>query len=328
VLVRAAMRSAGIVILALGFVIKSGGVPVGPADAGLSDKRPRISVFGTIHPQIFDTRLPPGAQIPAHLNVHLVSLEAPVDPGAAGNEPDGPANAPTATGPHPSFKERFASAFPGRSRGDDSFELASTGSVPVQLSKPAAAPADAVASSPMSAALSRPPLRFRKPGPVAERPADALSSPDAHARTAIYDIAAQAVYLPNGQKLEAHSGLGSKQDDPRYIRVKNQGPTPPNVYDLALRDHLFHGVRAIRLIPVDEGKMFGRDGILAHSFMLGPSGQSNGCLSFRNYPAFLQAFMRGEVERLVVVERLATDPGHRANSEWVQRTVRQLLRSS
>jgi hypothetical protein len=55
--------------------------------------------------------------------------------------------------------------------------------------------------------------------------------------------------------------------------------------------------------------MFGRAGILAHSYMLGPSGQSNGCVSFRNYPAFLSAFLKGEVDRLVVVDHLATTTG-------------------
>jgi hypothetical protein len=38
--------------------------------------------------------------------------------------------------------------------------------------------------------------------------------------------------------------------------------------------------------------------------MLGPNGQSNGCVSFRNYSRFLHAFKRGEVDRLVVVSRL------------------------
>jgi len=123
-------------------------------------------------------------------------------------------------------------------------------------------------------------------------------------RTAVYDIAAHAVYLPNGNKLEAHSGIGPRQDDPRYVNVKNRGPTPPNVYDLALRQPLFHGVRAIRLIPVDGARMFGRDGILAHSYMHGGGGQSNGCVVFRDYPAFLDAYLRGDVERLVVVDRL------------------------
>lgn len=35
--------------------------------------------------------------------------------------------------------------------------------------------------------------------------------------------------------------------------------------------------------------------------MLGPNGDSNGCISFRNYDRFLQAYLRGEVKRLVVV---------------------------
>lgn len=142
-----------------------------------------------------------------------------------------------------------------------------------------------------------------------------LSLPlDSNSHAAIYDIAAGTVYLPNGSRLEAHSGLGSHLDDPRYINTKGQGPTPPNVYNLVLRERLFHGVRAIRLVPVDDGKMFGRDGMLAHSYMLGPSGQSNGCVSFRNYPAFLNAFLSGEVNRLVVVEHLATKTDAKAGS--------------
>jgi len=127
--------------------------------------------------------------------------------------------------------------------------------------------------------------------------------PSVGARTAVYDIEAHVVYMPDGKRLEAHSGLGGMIDDARYIHAKNRGPTPPNTYDLTLREQLFHGVRAIRLNPVNGGAMFGRDGILAHSYMLGPNGDSNGCVSFRDYQQFLQAFLRGEVNRLVVVPR-------------------------
>jgi len=128
------------------------------------------------------------------------------------------------------------------------------------------------------------------------------------ARTAIYDITARTVYLPSGERLEAHSGLGDLMDNPRYVSRKNQGATPPNTYRLTLRESLFHGVQAIRLNPVDEKAMFGRDGILAHSYMLGPSGQSNGCISFRDYPRFLRAFLRGEIDRIVVVVKLDKPP--------------------
>jgi Protein of unknown function (DUF2778) len=137
-----------------------------------------------------------------------------------------------------------------------------------------------------------------------------LSMPAPDSRTAVYDIAAHTVYLPNGDRLEAHSGLGDKLDDPRYVHVRMRGPTPPNVYELALREEPFHGVRAIRLNPVDDGKMFGRDGMLAHTYMLGANGQSNGCVSFRDYRKFLSAFLNGEVDRLVVVANLGTKPSH------------------
>ena len=39
--------------------------------------------------------------------------------------------------------------------------------------------------------------------------------------------------------------------------------------------------------------------------MLGPNGDSNGCVSFRNYNAFLNAFLDGKVSQLVVVESMS-----------------------
>jgi hypothetical protein len=122
--------------------------------------------------------------------------------------------------------------------------------------------------------------------------------------TAVYDISAHTVYMPNGTQLEAHSGLGSRLDDPRYADEKMHGVTPPNVYDLEPRESPFHGVRALRMIPQDQEKTFGRSGLLAHTYMLGPNGDSNGCVSFKNYDAFLQAYLNHEVKRIAVVARL------------------------
>jgi hypothetical protein len=68
-----------------------------------------------------------------------------------------------------------------------------------------------------------------------------------------------------------------------------------------------------------------RDGLLAHPYMLGPNGQSNGCVSFSNYPAFPTAFLRGEVDRLVVVQRLATAPTPWAGPEWLPQPLRNLF---
>jgi Protein of unknown function (DUF2778) len=123
--------------------------------------------------------------------------------------------------------------------------------------------------------------------------------------TAVYDITAHTVYLPDGSKLEAHSGLGSNLDDPRSAKVRMRGVTPPHIYELKPREALFHGVPALRLTPVGgEEAIYGRDGLLAHTFMLGPNGDSNGCVSFRDYNAFLNAYRNQGIKRLAVVARI------------------------
>jgi hypothetical protein len=122
--------------------------------------------------------------------------------------------------------------------------------------------------------------------------------------TAIYDVAAHTVYLPNGMKLEAHSGLGDRLDDPRHVNERDRGATPPHLYDLEPREESFHGVQALRLNPVGGGDLFGRAGLLAHPYMLGPNGDSNGCVSVKDYEAFLQAYQNGQIKRLAVVASL------------------------
>jgi hypothetical protein len=120
--------------------------------------------------------------------------------------------------------------------------------------------------------------------------------------TAVYDISAHVLTMPNGQRLEAHSGYGDMLDDPRHVSERMRGATPPNVYELTPREGSFHGVDALRLKPVG-GTTFGRAGLLAHPFMLGPNGDSNGCVSIKDYDAFLQAYRDGQVKRLVVVAK-------------------------
>lgn len=120
-------------------------------------------------------------------------------------------------------------------------------------------------------------------------------------QTAVYDISARTVYLPNGTRLEAHSGLGTLMDNPAHVDQRMVGATPPNVYDLKPREKLFHGVAALRMTPVGDNEMHGRTGLLVHSYMLGPNGDSNGCVSIKDYDSFLQAYRNGEVKRLVVV---------------------------
>ena len=118
--------------------------------------------------------------------------------------------------------------------------------------------------------------------------------------TAVYDVSAHTVYLPDGTKLEAHSGLGANRDNPASEKLRDRGTTPQALYKLSPRGALFHGVAALRLTPI-SGNTFGRNGFLAHTYMLKRRGDSNGCVVFRNYPAFLHAYLSGQIKRLEVV---------------------------
>ncbi|QIB33623.1 DUF2778 domain-containing protein [Ancylobacter pratisalsi] len=142
--------------------------------------------------------------------------------------------------------------------------------------------------------------------PAATKPEaeNELRLPSSGDRFAVYDIRARKLYLPSGRKLEAHSGYGERFDDPRHVSVKMLGPTPPNRYKLTMREALFHGVEAVRMTPIGDGKMYGRNGFLVHSYLLGPRGDSNGCISVADYDAFLAAFKKGEVNELIVVEQM------------------------
>lgn len=124
-------------------------------------------------------------------------------------------------------------------------------------------------------------------------------------KTAVYDIKAKALYLPSGIAIEAHSGMGALMDDPDHVDQRMVGATPPATYDLKPREKLFHGVRALRMTPTDGTSALGRVGLLTHTYMLGPRGDSNGCVSIKDYDRFLKAYDNGEFNRLVVVPSLS-----------------------
>jgi Tlde1 domain len=304
----------GIAAMVLGFILKSGGTQADPADTlpGL-----RVSVFRTIHPEISRLSAPLGSRS-AGDRVRLASVEAQVGLfDASAMAAPMPTNTSAAACRHAPFEERFdaledrPASFDNRfaSVGDcqSSFNEERLVSAMEVLANSLRLPTDREiqkkrADAPPKATVSKVDVRLAQP------PKEAPPFED-DGRTAIYDITARTVYLPSGRRLEAHSGFGDLMDNPRHVRVRMQGATPPNIYNLALRERLFHGVRAIRLNPVDGSRMYGRAGILAHPYMLGANGQSNGCVSFSDYPEFLNAFLRGEVTRLVVVERLESPPG-------------------
>jgi hypothetical protein len=129
-----------------------------------------------------------------------------------------------------------------------------------------------------------------------------FSAPRARGGVAVYDISAAKVYMPDGSVLEAHSGIGKMADNPRYTHVRMNGPTPPHTYNLEMREKRFHGVEAIRMLPVDGRNKHGRDGFLTHSYLLRSGrAESHGCVAFKDYQRFLTAFKKGKVRQLVVV---------------------------
>jgi Protein of unknown function (DUF2778) len=320
----------GIAVMLLGFVLKSAGTQAGPTDTTLSAAR--VSVFGTIHPEIFRLGAPLGSES-AGERVRLASLEPQVGLFDAPTSQWGMLTdtatsacraAPfddrfTAVGDHPvSFDKRFVSTEDCPASFDET--LASAMGV---LANTLRLPPDQGIQTKRADAPSKPTIVKAHLGPSPARKEVAPIEDDG--RVAIYDITARTVYLPSGRRLEAHSGLGGFMDNPRHVHLRMRGATPPGLYQLTLRERLFHGVRAIRLNPVDYGRMHGRDGILAHSYMLGANGQSNGCVSFSNYPEFLNAFLRGEVTRLAVVEHLDSPPTRLAAGQLPE-GVKDLLR--
>ena len=141
--------------------------------------------------------------------------------------------------------------------------------------------------------------------PDKDRAAKAIIA--ANPKTVLYDIVKRTVYMPDGEKLEAHSGFGKFMDDPDSMHRKDVGVTPPNIYTVSFREKPFHGVRALRMKPVGGSDMYGRDGFLTHSFLLGTNGESNGCISLRDYDKFLQAYEDGKFDKIIVL-RSADEP--------------------
>ena len=166
-----------------------------------------------------------------------------------------------------------------------------------KLTKPGRVPAEE-ADEPASTVLA-----YAKPdNPMKSLPKVTPLPDPGTKRVAIYDITNGVVHMPNGTRLEAHTGIGKMRDNPKYTHVKMKGPTPPGTYKLSMREKPFHGVAAIRLTSVDGKHPQGRTGLLAHTYLLRSApGDSHGCVAFKNYDKFLAAFRRGEITHMVIV---------------------------
>jgi hypothetical protein len=319
--------SAGVAAVAMGFAVGLGTQGIGPAYAGLGVVLSGISTVAMPSMRTSDLSEPSGSMMPVSRmpvsrmpqGMQLASLESTLIVEPTVRESEFPIS---------TFAERFL--FKQATPEESADANADADTVPA-VGKTAASPGS---RAPVRSAAKLPPAIAAAPVPTPAPPkkirtADLSQDPNLHVdatnKTAIYDISAHAVYLPNGRRLEAHSGLGAHLDDVRYVNLKARGPTPPNVYQLTLREELFHGVRAIRLNPVDETRMYGRDGILAHTYMLGPKGDSNGCISFADYNAFLNAYLHGEIDHIVVVEHLANRPDAQSTGDWLSDKVKDIF---
>ena len=119
---------------------------------------------------------------------------------------------------------------------------------------------------------------------------------------AVYDINTDKTSMPDGNVLEAHSGIGNMVDNPRYVHIKMDVPTPPRTYNLKIRKSRFHGFVAIRMLPFDGKNKYGRDSLLTHSYLLhGSSEKSHGYVALTEYKRFLTALKQGKVKQRVIV---------------------------
>jgi hypothetical protein len=328
--------SVGIAVVAVALVVKSVGTYTPrPARDGSQAERLGVSVIQQWQLRNPAYRTAVSFQIPDDTAVRAAGLEK--ETVGAGTPSDDPA----VFEERYSFRERFAS-FDDRFVGAARLirraaivvktelvlrQYATAAETELHVSAPDQAAKSSSPAAGLAAAATSSAPNSSVRAPRVRQASLSSSSPDSQNRTAIYDISAQVVYLPNGRRLEAHSGFGSYMDDPRYVHVRRKGATPPNTYRLQLRESLFHGVQAIRLIPVAGSNMFGRDGILAHHYLLGPNGQSNGCVSLADYPAFLNAYLNGEIDRLVVVERLGNPPGQMFAAGWIEKAFKGLIKN-
>ena len=237
------MRSvcAGIAALAIGVALGSVCRHVaGPADAVLRAESTVFSGFETVWPKSLDDR---GSLVRV---ASLFPFESAIQE----------VRSPASTSRDASFGERFLfdrklASFDERFAGADisieemeggTSDLLNYASLRVKDPKEHAIgkPLTGRSAPKLAPAASSPPASAaKKRVATAEASRDSISPAEHDSRTAIYDIAARIVYMPNGRQLEAHSGLGSHMDDARYVNLKRQGPTPPNTYKLVMREEPF-----------------------------------------------------------------------------------------
>jgi len=236
VLVRIGLRSTSAVMGALAFGFTLGlVVKYSLADAGPRRVPARLSDLETASSTTFDLRRPYGSQVPTTSGMRLASLEMSVsdfpaediDPSALARPPGFLGDRLLMDGRLDSFDERFggdvvsSDTAPVTTSERESADTA--GQPSLDLREKATGQSASGRSAPKPAAAPALASAAKKRVRTADLSQDLSSLPPADSHTAVYDIAARTVYMPNGRRLEAHSGLGNLMDDPSYIPP---GPQP------------------------------------------------------------------------------------------------------
>ncbi len=112
--------------------------------------------------------------------------------------------------------------------------------------------------------------------------------------TAVYDLMAHTVFLPDGSRLEAHSGLGPLGTIPPMSWKRTGARRRRMNMNSRCARACSTACRRCGSIP-SAGRMrsMAAPGCSPTPTCWGPDGDSNGCVSFKNYDAFLAAFQSG-----------------------------------
>jgi Protein of unknown function (DUF2778) len=262
--------------------------------AGNSD---RTGSFASFEDRFFPKSLTPPPAVRAQLQPLDRSTVAALQMKFRGQDGMGPQQMP------PDFRLGLTD-----SKVDETRPVTSTG-VPLPRSRPAAADMLASAGPAPGQALAL--AQTDTPARPAERSlAQKISD---LGRVTLASLTPDGLFRRKGPDLAALgydgvtavSGMGSMRDDLDHVNVPMTGATPPAEYELKPRERMFHGVAALRMTPVEGSDIYGRSGLLVHSYMLGRDGDSNGCVSIKDYDRFLKAYNDGEVNRLVVIPSLS-----------------------
>jgi hypothetical protein len=241
--VRIGLGSTSAIVGALAFGFTLGlVVKYGLADAGPRRVPARLSDSETASSTSFDLQRRHGSQVPSSSGMRLASHEMSVpnfpaednDPSALARPPVFLGDGLLLDGRLDSFDERFggvSSHTAPATTSDYERGAADTGQPSLDLREKATGQSASGRSAPKPAAAPTLASAAKQRLRTAEPSQDVSSLPPADSRAAVYDIAARTVYMTDGRRLEAHSGLGNLMDDPSYISAKGRGPTPPNVYD-------------------------------------------------------------------------------------------------